>query len=165
MKKILASLALTAALIVTFAANAFAAVKSVSDINSKMDSLNQLGSYDFHRFINKSDLIGERLQNYNMLTAQYQNNAIVAEETMRGIINQINVLSGSSDISDMEKTMQITKLLQEADTALYDIDSKTIQYLYSVRPLMPTLTYQKYSKKFKEYYNELKLTNSKIVSK
>ena len=68
-------------------------------------------------------------------------------------------------MSETDRAIQIKKLYQEADTTLYDIDSKTMQYLYSIRPLMPTLTYQKYSKKFKEFYNDLKLTNSKIVSR
>lgn len=165
MKKKLASIALTAVLMVSFAVNAFAAIESVDEIDSKIDGLTQISNLDFTRFVNKSDLIGDRLQNFNMATAQYQNAAFVTQETLKSIISQIEILNSSSDISTTERTMQINKLYQDADTALYNMDSKTIQYLYSIRSLMPTLTYQKFSKKYKDFYNDLNISNSKFLSK
>ena len=149
----------------SFAVNAFAAIETIEEINNKIDGLNQISELNFNKFVNKSDLIGDRLQNFNMATAQYQNTAYVSQETLKSIISQIEVLNSSSDISETERIMQINKLYQEADATLYSMDSKTIQYLYSIRSLMPTVTYQKFSKKFKEFYNDLNISNSKFMSK
>ena len=165
MKNLLKKFVLTAALISVSSINAFASINSAYEITPKIDSLRQLGNYNLNGMINRSDLVGERLQNFNLITAQYQNSILVTQESLSGIVSQISILNNSSNISDMEKNMQIRKLLKEADTALYNIDSKTIQYLYSVRTVMPTLTYQKYSKRFRELYNSLRISDSKLISK
>ena len=69
-------------------------------------------------------------------------------------------VNNSTDYSNTEKTMQTSKLYQDANTALNDLDIKTMNYLIEIRNYMPTMTYQRYLKKFQEYYNDLGLSGS-----
>ena len=161
MKKILASIFI----MLYFALNAFASINSVSDIESKISKLNQLNNYNFINLVNKTDLIGERLQSFDMLSSQYKNEVFLASENLKNIINQINLIKGADNISDSEKTLQISKLYQDTQTILYNIDSKTVQYLYGLRTFMPTITYQKYSVSFSNFYNGLNISDKKIISK
>lgn len=162
MKKFLTVLTLTALLSFFLAVNSFAAIESTADINSKITTLSQLASADLEGLVSKSELIGDRLDTFNMLTAQYQNEVNVSQERMRSIIKQIEVLRVDQNIPESEKNVQITKSYQEVTTMLYNLDSKTIQYLYSIKRIMPTISYQKYARKFKEYYNSLDITNNEL---
>ncbi|HIS88135.1 TPA: hypothetical protein IAA87_01740, partial [Candidatus Avigastranaerophilus faecigallinarum] len=71
----------------------------------------------------------------------------------------------SSDFSDSDKAIQINKLYQDADAALYNFDSQTLNYLFSLRSIMPSISYQRYTKKFQEFYNGIGLTDNKLIVK
>ena len=165
MKKKLIGLLLTGMLVLASSVNAYAIISSTSELAYKADLLNQYSSMDLMSFINKSDLIGFRLQNYEMLTSQYQNQAKQAEENLRSIEKEIEVIQITSEIAETEKMMQINRLYQEADAILYDLDSKTTQYVYAIRRFMPTITYDRYVKKLMEYYSNLHLTDTDFTRK
>lgn len=165
MRKKLASILLTAVLMFSFAISALAAMSSIRDIEVKVNGLNQLSSFNINSFVNKSDMIGDRLQNFNLATAQYQNSVIMTKESLKAILNQIQFIQNAKDITSVERATQLNRLYQDAEAALYDVDSKTLQYLYSVKPLMPTVTYQKFNKRFKAYYQDLNISNSNIISR
>ncbi len=162
MKNRILSFLLTSVLFLALAMNANAALTTESNINTKLSSLNSIAQYNCISLVNKSELIGYRLQNFNFATSQYQNTARLAAEKVNNIINQISIIRESSDFSDSDKEIQVNNMLQEADTALYDLDARTIDYLYSLRTNMPTITYRKYVKKFLEFYNSKNITNAQI---
>ena len=112
--------------------------------------------------VNKNELIGEIRSSFDMSTMQYKNNAGITAESLRNILRQIDIVKNSADFSDSDKNLQISKLYQDADSALYDLDSKTINYLMEVQRIMPTITYQRYVKKFLEQYNQMNLTGSQL---
>ncbi|HIS88195.1 TPA: hypothetical protein IAA87_02050, partial [Candidatus Avigastranaerophilus faecigallinarum] len=58
-----------------FVLNASAIVSSEADINRKIVQLKKLSQYDYNSIVNKNELIGYRLNNFNMATAQYKNSA------------------------------------------------------------------------------------------
>lgn len=165
MKKLMTNFLLIASVMMFSALNAMAVINSSNDIEIKMNNLNQLASYDFMRLINKTELVGERRQLFDMMTAQYQNEITRNEEKLKGYLKQINDIDRLNDITDQEKLVQINQIYQDADSILFDIDSKTMQYLYSARRIMPTLTYQRYAKKFRELYNNLEISSNKLTSK
>ncbi len=142
-------------------ANAY--VSSEYDIQQKVQQVRALSKFDFLSLVNKNELIGFRLDNFKMTSQYYSNNVALSADNLSNILNQINLVKNSSDYSDTEKNMQLNKLYQDANNALYDIDTKTISYLIEVRRGMPSITYQRYLKKFQDYYNSLGLTESTII--
>ena len=165
MKKLLSNIILTIALFMFIALNSFAAITSSIEIDEKIDQLNKIVDLNIYSFINKTDLIGERALDFEVNTTQYKKDTILAIESLKDLLNQIDLIKSSNDISSEEKNIQISRLYQEADKILYNIDSKTIQYIYMLHHSMPTITYQRFSKKFREFYNNLSLTNNKLTSK
>ena len=148
-----------------FILSANALVNSSSDINAKIIKLNKIAQYDYNSFVNKNELIGYRLSNFNMLTSQYQNSAKQSVDNLNNIVFQIDTIRNSSDFSDSDKELQINKLYQDADTTLYNFDSQTLNYIFSLRNVMPSISYQRFAKKFQEFYNEIQLTDNKLSIK
>ena len=139
-----------------------AAITSEADVTYKLNQVQSIVNYDFNSMVNKNELIGEIRSSFGMSTMQYKNNAGITAESLRNILRQIDIVKNSADFSDSDKNLQISKLYQDADSALYDLDSKTINYLMEVQRIMPTITYQRYVKKFLEQYNQMNLTGSQL---
>ncbi|MCD7740072.1 MAG: hypothetical protein LUH11_01830 [Candidatus Gastranaerophilales bacterium] len=142
--------------------NVQAAITSDANIYQKINSLQTLSQYDFISLINKTEMIGNRLDAFNITTSQYKNTIIQTLERLNNIPSQVTAIKSSSDISDSDKQVQINNLYNNADTDLYNLDSQTMNYLYSLRNCMPTITYKKFLNKFLDLYNSQNLTNSVI---
>ncbi len=139
-----------------------AAIISESNIYTKIQSLQKLAGQDYISLINKSEMIGNRLDSFNLASSQYKNTVYLALEKLNNIPSQIDVIKNSSDFSDSDKQIQINSLMQEADSVLYDLDAQTMNYLFSLKYYMPSITYKRYVKKFQEFYNSLNLTGASI---
>ena len=163
MKKIIAKIFIVFALLISFiSTSANAAITSDYDLTYKRSQLQTIINTDFLSFINKTELIGYNLSNFNMHSSQYKYQINLAIEKLNGCANQIDFIRESKEISDSDKNIKINQVYMDANSALYEIDSKTINYIYTVREAMPTITYQKYIKKFTEFYNSIQLTESMI---
>ncbi len=163
MKKMIFRIAFIFALFIAFFCNsANAYINSESDIQYKINQIYSLCQTDFFQFINKSELIGYRLSNFEMQSQQYKNTANATAQRLNGIITQINLVKNSSDFTDSEKTMQINKLYQDAETILIDLNNSTVNYIFNVRMPLPSISYQRYSKKFIDYYNSFHFTDSQL---
>ena len=77
---------------------------------------------------------------------EYQRSAQFHADNLNSLSGKIDVVKNSIDFSDTEKEMQAKQIFQEADAALSDLNSTTI-------------TYQRYVKRFLNYYNDLHLTD------
>ena len=165
MKNKLLNFFLAIAMFFAIALNADAAINSQSDIYAKANSVKKLAEYDYTALIGKTELIGYRLNSFNFSATQYKNNAYQTYEALNNINSQIDVVRNSSDFSDSDKQLQINKLYQDANTALYDLDSKTMTYVYSLRNFLPSISFSRYSKKFLDFYNSQKITENEIVVK
>ena len=151
MKKKLFGLFTTAALMLSLSLNAFASVNSVEKANLKLAQLDSITSYNFIGLVNKNELIGEYLNNFNLKTEQYKNEVSLARENVRNIINQIEYVN-KEEITDEEKNFKLNKLYKDIDAILFQTDSLTVQYIYSLQMFMPSLTYQRYAKDFRAVY-------------
>lgn len=165
MKKFLSLLSVICMLFFLTVCDAQALIRSEGDLNYAASKLYEISEYDFLGLINKNELIGYRLDGFNMSTMQYQSYAKSTADGFLNIIGRLETINNSSDFSDSEKEMQINQLYQEAETSLSDVNSKTIWYLIDLRRTMPTITYQQYLKKFQDYYNSLALTGTPISVK
>lgn len=141
------------------AANAF--IFSQDDVYSAIEKMRDLSHKDMVSMINKSELIGYRYDNFRMVTMQYQRNVAAAADSLQNIANRISLVENSSDYSNTEKDMQAQQLYQEADATISKIHTDTVNYLMSLNQ-MPSITYQRFLKKFQEYYNSLNLVESQI---
>ena len=150
-------------LILILPLSAFGLVRSDEEAAVKINQLESLVNYDFFDLFNKSELIGMNLTNYNISTSQYKQSAMSTIELIRSSISQVQMVRNSIDLTDEDKLLQINKLYQDIDAALYSLDSQTLNYMYSLRMIMPTITYQRFVKSFQTYYNSLDLTNNKMV--
>ncbi len=159
LKKILCLICFT---ILAFPLSAQALITSDAEAMEKVESIQALASFDFYSLFNKSELIGYNLTSYNVTTSQYKQNAMATIELIRSSLSQIQLVRNSMDMTDEDKNIQINKLYQDIDGSLYALDSQTLNYIYSLRSIMPTITYQRFVKKFEEYYNSLQLTNNSM---
>ena len=163
MKKIFAKILLVVTLCFLFICNsAKAYIMTDSDIQMKIDQVYRISQQDFFAFVNKSELIGLRYNSFNMYVMQYKNASIYAAEKLKNVLSQIEMVRNSADYSDQDKSFRISKLYQDANTILVDLNNTTINHLYSVKTVMPTISGQRYHKNFLEFYNGLNLTESKL---
>lgn len=165
MKKILSVLSLICLMFFFAITTAQAAIYSVNDIDVATQKMYKLSDTNLLDLVNKNELIGYRLDAFNMSTLQYQTYARSVAEGLLNIRSRIDTIENSADYSDTEKNMQINQLYQEADKSLSEVASKTVWYLMELESSMPTITYQRYLKKFQEYYNELNIANKQISYK
>lgn len=161
-KKLLSVLSFILMFLFASLLSAQAIVTSQNDMKVTVDKLNNLARTDFISFVNKNELVGYRLNSYQMATESYRRNVYDAIERFNTGIDKIDLVNNSTDFSDTEKEMQINQILHEGDMTISDLNSKTISYLISLKGFMPSVTYQRYLKKFQTYYNSLNLINNKL---
>lgn len=147
----------------TFSQNVNAQINSEADIYQKIGQLNILIQQDFVEFVNKSDLVGYRLESFKMSSSNYKNVARMTVEKLGKMLEQINSINQSSEFSDSDKAMQIAKIYQDATTDLYNMDTQTINYMISLNQFMPTITYSRFVKKYQDFYNDLDITNTDLT--
>ena len=162
MKKILSLFSVLCILFFSAISSAEAVIYSEYDIDVAIQKMNELASQDLLSFVNRNELIGFRLENVNMATMQYQTTVKATADSLVNMRNRIDIVKNSADFSDSEKNMQINQIYQEADASISNTTSKTVMYLIELRNSMPTITYQRYVKKFQEYYNQLNLGNYQV---
>ncbi len=163
MKKLLGIIIFTFLAIFSLTANsAFALVFSQDEALDTIDKLDTIASADLFSMVNKSELIGIRYENFTMLTKQYQSEVLGTANLLRDKLNKINIILNSADYSDTEKQMQSNALYQEINLALNTIDTRTMNYIFALRDYMPSITYQRYNKRFSEYYNSFDITDTKV---
>ena len=162
MKKILSLLSILCIVFFSAISSVEAVVYSEYDIDVAIQKMNELASQDLLSFVNRNELIGFRLENVNMATMQYQTTVKATADSLVNMRNRIDIVKNSADFSDSEKNMQINQIYQEADASISNTTSKTVMYLIELRNSMPTITYQRYVKKFQEYYNQLNLGNYQV---
>ena len=162
MKKILNLLSILCIVFFSAISSVEAVVYSEYDIDVAIQKMNELASRDLLSFVNRNELIGFRLENVNMATMQYQTTVKATADSLVNMRNRIDIVKNSADFSDSEKNMQINQIYQEADASISNTTSKTVMYLIELRNSMPTITYQRYVKKFQEYYNQLNLGNYQV---
>ncbi|MBQ4078657.1 hypothetical protein IJD15_05700 [bacterium] len=165
MKKILSLFSVLCILFFSAISSAEAVIYSEYDIDVAIQKMNELASQDLLGFINRNELVGYRLDNVNMATMQYQMNVKATADALVNMRNRVDIIRNSADFSDSEKNMQLNQVYQEADASISNTTSKTVMYLNELRRSMPTITYQRYVKKFQEYYNQLNLGNYPVAIK
>ena len=143
--------------------NVNAAVESKYDVLEKLNLVNELARNDFSSFVNKSELIGYRLNSFEMSTHYYVNNVYATADKLTGFVNQIKIIESSSEMSDTQKLMQYNKIYRDTEAALTDLDANTINYLMNLKWQMPSISYLNYSKKMLDYYNSLNLTDNQLT--
>ena len=120
---------------------------------------------DYISFINKADVVGYRLSSFEMQNANYKNQARMNIENLNNILIQLNDVRNSLELSDTDKNMQVAKLYQQATNILFGMDNVTMNYLMSLNTIMPTITYERFVKRFQDFYNGLNLTNADVKVK
>lgn len=146
----------------SFALYADAQIRTDSDIFYKRNQLQVIVNQDFMSFINKNEMIGSRKDSFNIDTQFYKNYVYGLIEKINKSTQQMEIIRSSQELSDTDKMMQINNIYQDIDYSMYDLDSKTINYLLNCKKSMPTLTFQTFAKKFQDFYNNFKFTNNRI---
>ena len=161
-KKLFLALTIILTMFFAFSSDAKAQILSDQDVIMKIQQVEELFDFDFLSLVNRGELVGYRLDDFRMQSQVYANTIYVAIDNLKNISSQIQYIRASQEISNTDKEIRIRKLYQDADLALYDIDNKTANYLINLKYSMPSITYERYLKKFQEYYNGLDLTSSDL---
>ena len=138
-----------------------AAVRSEGDAITKMNKVQTIVDYDFYSFFNKSELIGNNLTNYNISTSQYKQAARSTKELINSSLSQAKMLRDSIDLTTEDRDLKMRKIYQDIDAA--SLDSQTLSYIFAMRNIMPTITYQRFVKRFEAFYNSLGLTENQMT--
>ena len=160
MKKIFCFICL---LVFALPLTANAAVRSEGDAITKMNKVQTIVDYDFYSFFNKSELIGNNLTNYNISTSQYKQAARSTKELINSSLSQAKMLRDSIDLTTEDRDLKMRKIYQDIDAALYSLDSQTLSYIFAMRNIMPTITYQRFVKRFEAFYNSRGLTENQMT--
>lgn len=159
MKKILS--AIFALTILLFTSSSYAGeINNIYDARNKIEKITELSQYDFDSLINKGELIGLRYNNFRIQTEQYKTSVQIAADNLTSMLNQAEIIQNSLDYSESDKIAMVQKLYLDMDTNLYNLDSLTLNYIISMRFVIPILSYEKFVKKFRSYYNSLGITAS-----
>lgn len=141
-------------LMFSFVSSAEAYIQNEVDLANKIRSLQTLRDADTITMINKAELIGYRLEDFNSARMGYNSAISYAIDQLYQIQNDLakNELSG---LDENAKLMQKLALFQRADTVISNLNTQTNMYMETIRYPMPILTYEKYRKKFWNFYNSL----------
>lgn len=140
-----------------FALNAQAYINSESDILLKMKIVKQLESLDLASLVNKNEIIGYNASNYQLACMGYSKSVSLTYDKLNEILKQLRMVRNFSEISDSEKSMQISKLYSDAESALTSLDRDSNAFVQDARRILPTITYDRFQKKFRDYYYSLGL--------
>ena len=160
--KLFSVLFLAIFLVISAFAPALAQIQSESEIYYKQNQLQTILDTDFMSFVHKNELIGYRLDSYNIDVQYYKNVVYGVVEKFKNSITQIQIIRTSQDLSDTDKEIQISKIYQDLDVTLYDLDSKTITFVSNCKRNMPTITFQRFAKSFENFYNAFQLTSTRV---
>ncbi len=144
---------------------AFAKIQSESDINYKRNQLQTILNTDFMSFVHKNEMIGYRLDSYEIDVQFYKNVVYGIVEKLNNSIQQIEIIRKSQDLSDTDKEVQISNIYQDLDLTFYDLDTKTITFVSNCKRNMPSITFQRFSKKFEDFYNAFQFTSTRVYVK
>ncbi len=145
-----------------FVQSAFAIIYSDADMIQKINQLNVISNTNFISFINKADMVGYRLSSFEMTSSNYKNYIRMTTEQLNNLLVQIQEVRRTTELSETDKNMQISKMYQDATSLLFNVDNQTMNFLISVEQIMPTITYSRFVKNYQEFYNGLNLTNSVV---
>ncbi len=159
--KFFAILSFVLILLFSTVCDAQAFTSSKSDIELSIQKLDQLAKFDYTSLLHKNELIGYRLDNYNLDTNQYRRDVESARDNLINNLNKIDIINTSVDFSDTEKQIQLNQVYQNVDTTLSNINSRTLMYLTNTKRYMPTITAQQYISKFQKYYDSLNISNKR----
>lgn len=137
--------------------SAFAAVETKEDLNKKIQAVESLYKKDFTTMYQKNAVFGITADKFDMTTQHYKNNVSSALRKLTFIQKELNNIDANKNFTKEQKVMEEQSKLQDADDVLFELENKTFNYIESLMFILPSLTYQQYTKKFKEYYNQLNL--------
>lgn len=144
--------------VITFAGvvlNAEAYIGSEQDLSITIQKLQKLRSSDISSFMNKGELIGYRLEDFNMVYNAYISSVSHSIEQLVELQGEIEKFKNMAGIEEKERYAQIEKLYQSANTIVSGINTETSNFVYNSSRPMPTMTYDKFKKKFWAYYYSL----------
>ena len=137
---------------------AFADVSDERDIQDVVAKLNGIISMNPYSLFNKSELIGYRRDQFEMSTNHYKARVTSARDRILNLSNQMKTIKKDTNINDEDRATAMTGSMQEVNGYIAEVDSLTYSYLNEIRWFMPSLTYQRYYKKFQNYYSYLNVT-------
>ena len=158
MKKIFFNIIILSVFLFISSTSVLALINSENDIDYKILQLSKIADCNVYQFINKSELIGNRADKFENITKLYQNEILSILERLKNISQQIETYSNNDKMSEEEKENAKNSLYHDAETLLYEVDTRTLNYLFSLRNGMPSVSYQRYSKKFKDFYDNLNIS-------
>ena len=156
MKKLLFIISL---IFLMFISPAFADILNEDDIDVVVAKLDGLSSFDPYSIFNKSEVIGNRRDQFEMATNQYRAGVIAVKDHINRNRQELYVIKDDQQMPEDVKAVQIGRIYQDINFAVSQLETATYNYINNLRWFMPTLTYQHYYKGFLGYYQGLNLKN------
>ena len=141
----------------TCISSAQAYINSQQDLHNAILKIYDLRNFDSMKFISKSELIGERLTDFNEARYVYNSTLESGMYQLMQFEEEINRLNNSTNMDQRAIDTQIQRIYNNANAVVSNINSQAGMYIQRIRYSMPTMTYQKYRKKFYEYYESVNL--------
>lgn len=139
----------------TLQANAY--ISTEQDLQNNIKKLQTLRNFNPGSIISKGDLIGYRLDDFNMAVNTYNTAITYSIDQLLQVQSDIAKFKTMSGITNSDRYAQIEKLYQQANTVMSGLESQTTTFVQNASKPMPTLTYERFKKKFWEYYYSLGL--------
>ncbi len=139
-----------------------AAITSKEDIKRCISKMEKLADTDFTTLLNRNEVIGQRRDSYEMITYQYIRTVRSQIERFNSYVARIEAIENNYELSDTEKSNQIQTIYNEAHMSMFDLDTRSANYIFQLRDWLPSITYQKYGRSFMKYYNSFDMTERDI---
>ena len=138
-----------------FIQNAQALVQNEADLNLEIQKLTILRDNDTLQMINKAELIGYRLDNFNSARYAYNSSISSAIDQLNMIKDNVSKLKSDPNVENNIKEIEEQRYYQEANNIIINLNNQASMYIYNLRMYMPSITYDRYTRKFWDFYNSL----------
>lgn len=162
MKKLFKNLLIVSLTFLCLNTFVFADVKNVAELQREITKVEKLKNTNFNSFFNKSEVIGNTLNSFNMRTSEYKMQLERISQTLIKNKEGISAVEKSEEFSDSEKKEKVMQMIEKANYELDQVGIQSVYYIQGVSGYLPSISYNRFQKTFIEYYNRLSINGSKI---
>ena len=137
--------------------SAEAYINSQEELHNSILKLYELRNFDSLSLINKNELIGERLANFNEARFTYNSALEASLHQLLLYEDELYELYKSEDANQQFIDIQVQRIYHDANSVVANVNNQAGDFLKNIRHIMPTVTYQKFRKKFYDYYQSVEL--------
>ena len=132
-------------------------IANMQDLDYSIQKLQMLRTSNMSEYVKRGEIIGNRLNDFEMIHRTYISSIDSAISRLQKIKEDINNIETMSGISEKDKYAQIEDAFKDANIVIDEVNMRTNDFVVNSSRPMPTITYERFKKKFWAFYYSLGL--------